>query len=165
MPGHPELAGNHHAVLRMSEEVTEGMSDGGQGDCTLQETSSRKEVLRKHTDLEVYQCSFVTAMSLFEITRNFPVEERYSLTDQMRRSSRSVSANISEGWRKRRYPAAFVSKLSDAEGEAAETQTWIQFSVSCGYMEAETARGLYQAYDRIIGMLVTMIRNPDPWKF
>jgi four helix bundle protein len=87
-------------------------------------------------------------MKLFELSRKFPVEERYSLTDQVRRSSRSVSANTAEAWRKRRYPAAFVSKLSDAEGEAAETQTWIQFAVSCGYLEAEVGRSLYSEYTR-----------------
>lgn len=152
----------------VTERMTEGMRDGENGEQsspTRSTSLSRKNVLRKHTDLEVYKLSFETAMELFAITKGFPKEERYSLTDQVRRSSRSVSANISEGWRKRRYPAAFVSKLSDAEGEAAETQTWIQFAVSCGYIDAETARGLYVAYDKIIGMLVTMIRNPDQWKF
>lgn len=152
----------------MREGTTEGMSEGEIGEqSNLSHKASlfRKNVLRKHTDLEVYKLSFETAMELFAITKSFPKEERYSLTDQIRRSSRSVSANISEGWRKRRYPAAFVSKLSDAEGETAEAQTWIQFSVACGYLDAEKARGLYAAYDSIIGMLVTMIRNPDKWKF
>jgi four helix bundle protein len=85
------------------------------------------------------------------------------LTDQIRRASRSVCANISEGWRKRRYEGAFVSKLSDSEGEAAETQTWIEFSVRCGYLKVETGRELYATYDRILGKLVNMIRNPHPW--
>ena len=123
-----------------------------------------RSLIRKHTDLDVYKLSFETAMSLFEITKFFPTEERYSLTDQVRRASRSVSANITEAWRKRRYPAAFVSKLSDAEAEAAETQTWLQYAVACVYITPDQARPLYAAYDSIIGMLVTMIKNPDHWK-
>src|SRR5450432_1487447 len=96
-------------------------------------TGERKKEIRRHTDLEVYQRAFAAAMRLFELSRRFPSEERYSLTDQGRRSSRSVCGNLAEAWRKRRYPAAFVSKLSDSEGEAAETQVWIQFAVECGY--------------------------------
>ena len=131
---------------------------GGEG-----EKKPRRRMVRRHTDLEVYLRSFAAAMKLFELSRKFSVEERYSLTDQVRRSSRSVSANTAEAWRKRRYPAAFVSKLSDAEGEAAETQTWIQFAVSCGYLEAEVGRPLYSEYDEIIAMLVHMITHPDDW--
>ncbi len=125
--------------------------------------SGRKKQIRKHTDLEVYQRAFAAAMKLFELSRKFPAEERYSLTDQGRRSSRSVCANLSEAWRKRRYPAAFVSKLSDSEGEAAETQVWIQFAVRCGYLERDVARNLYAEYDDILGMLVNIINNPAPW--
>ena len=125
----------------------------------------KRRTVRKHTDLEVYQRAFAAAMRLFEFSKRFPPEERYSLTDQCRRSSRSVCGNTAEGWRKRRYPAAFVSKLSDAEGEAAETQSWIQFSVSCGYMTAAEGRPLYAEYDAVIGMLVNMIANPDDWGF
>lgn len=102
-------------------------------------------------------------MKLYECSRDFPREERYSLTDQIRRSSRSVCANLAEAWRKRRYQAAFVAKLSDSEAEAAETQTWIQFAVECGYLERESARNLYEEYDAIIGMLVRMITNPERW--
>ena len=104
----------------------------------------RKRIVR-HTDLEVYQRSFSIAMEIFKLSKSFPVEERYSLTDQARRASRSVSANISEAWRKRRYPAAFVAKLNDAEGEAAKSQTLIQFAVSCGYVDATIARPLIQS--------------------
>lgn len=103
-------------------------------------------------------------MSLFAITKTFPPEEKYSLTDQIRRSSRSVSANITEAWRKRRYPAAFIAKLSDAEAEAAETQTWLQYAVACKYLYPTQARPLYTAYDSIIGMLVKMIQPPQNWK-
>src|SRR5947209_20609016 len=95
-------------------------------------SNERKKTIRRHTDLEVYQRAFAAAMRIFELTRAFPPEEKYSLTDQIRRASRSVCSNTAEAWRKRRYPAAFVSKLSDAEGEAAETQVWLQFSAKCG---------------------------------
>ena len=128
-------------------------------------TDGRRKVIRKHTDLEVYGQAFAAAMRFFEFSKKFPPEERYSLTDQGRRSSRSVCGNISEAWRKRRYPAAFVAKLSDAEGEAAETQSWILFAVSCGYLEAEKGRPLYSEYDEIIGKLVNMITSPDDWTF
>ncbi|HSP43522.1 MAG TPA: four helix bundle protein [Luteolibacter sp.] len=116
-----------------------------------------------HTELEVYQKAFSAAMELFRESRSFPVEERYSLTDQCRRSSRSVCANITEAWRKRRYPASFIAKLSDAEGEAAETQTWLQFAMECGYLDHAKGELLNQEFDSIIGMLVTMISRPDSW--
>jgi four helix bundle protein len=124
---------------------------------------ARKKVIRRHTDLEVYQRAFGAAMRLFELSKKFPNEERYSLTDQGRRSSRSVCANLAEAWRKRRYPAAFVNKLSDSEGEAAETQVWLQFAVECGYLDRQVARELYAEYDDILGKLVTMIINPESW--
>lgn len=123
----------------------------------------RKKQIRKHTDLDVYQRAFAAAMRLFELSKPFPKEERYSLTDQGRRSSRSVCSNLAEAWRKRRYQAAFVGKLSDAEGEAAETQVWIQFAVECGCLDREEARRLYSDYDDILRMLVSIIHNPTPW--
>jgi len=125
--------------------------------------NERKRVIRRHTDLDVYQRAFAAAMQLFTLRRKFPAEERYSLTDQVRRSSRSVCGNLAEAWRKRRYPAAFVSKLSDSEGEAAETQVRIQFAVECGYLDRDAARRLYADYDDILGMLVSVIHNPTPW--
>ena len=91
--------------------------------------------IRTHRDLEVYEKAFGAAMMIFECSKSFPKEETYSLTDQMRRSSRSVCANLAEAWRKRRYEAAFVSKLSDCEAEAAETQTWIEFAVKSDYLD------------------------------
>jgi four helix bundle protein len=121
-------------------------------------------VIRRHTELEVFQRSLKAAMDLFQLSKDFPLEERYSLTDQLRRSSRSVAANISEAWRKRRYPASFVAKLSDAEAEAAETQTWIRFAESCEYLPEDEASKLLSDYDAIIGKLVTMIQHPDHWK-
>lgn len=123
----------------------------------------RKQVVRRHTDLEVYQRSFDVAMKLFQLSRDFPLEERYSLTDQMRRSSRSVCANLAEAWRKRMYRAAFLSKLCDCEAEAAETQVWIQFAVKCEYLHRESGASHYSDYDDIIGMLVNMIVKPEQW--
>jgi four helix bundle protein len=102
-------------------------------------------------------------MRIFELTKGFPREEMYSLTDQIRRSSRSVSGQVAEGWRKRKYGASFVSKLNDAEGEAAETQSWLEYAVKCGYMEHTTGRELHRSYDRILGKLVNMGNNPEPW--
>lgn len=124
---------------------------------------TRKSKIVRHTDLDVYQRAFNAAMEVFRLSKTFPTDEKYSLTDQGRRSSRSVAANISEAWRKRRYPASFVSKLNDAEGEAAETQTWLQFAVECGYATAETTRSLYAEYDSIIAMLVNMQNHPENW--
>lgn len=102
-------------------------------------------------------------MKVFELSKTFPIEERYSLTDQIRRSSRSVCANLAEAWRKRRYKAAFIAKLSDAEAETAETQVWIQFAVQCGYLEHEQGRELYTCYEQMLKSLVGMIHNADKW--
>src|ERR1043166_2408316 len=106
--------------------------------------------IQQHTELEVYKKAFYTAMFIFEASKKFPKEETYSLTDQVRRSSRSVCANLAEAWRKRRYAAAFISKLCDAEAEAAETQVWLEFAVKCAYVDAEVARPLYQMYDEVL---------------
>jgi four helix bundle protein len=102
-------------------------------------------------------------MQIFQHSKEFPIEERYSLTDQIRRSSRSVNANISEAWRKRRYPAAFVSKLSDAETEAGETQSWLEFAVSCRYLNRDEGKRINDEYEQIIGMIVTMMTRPERW--
>ena len=119
--------------------------------------------INRHTELEVFKKAFAAAMEIFHVSKDFPKEERYSLTDQVRRSSRSVCANITEAWRKRRYPASFVAKLSDAEGGAAETQTWLHFAVECEYLDREKAKSLYSEYDAILGMIVRMISDPDSW--
>ena len=103
------------------------------------------------------------AMKIFEITKSFPVKERFSLTDQIRRSSRSVAANIAEFWKKRRYPAAFVSKLNDAESEVAETQTWIEIALRYGYLAREESSYLDQRCDEVSGQLVAMISHPEQW--
>jgi len=119
--------------------------------------------IRNHNELEVYQMGFEAAMRIFEATKGFPKEERYSLVDQMRRSSRAVCANVAEAWRRRRYEASFVCRLNDSKAEAAETQTWLEFAVKCGYLDPAIARELHQAYDNILGKLVTMIRHPEQW--
>ena len=122
-----------------------------------------KEAIKDHQDLGIYKIAFEAAMSIFELSKQFPVEERYSLTDQIRRASRSVCANMAEAWRKRRYEAAFVAKLNDCEAEAAETQTWIKFAVKCNYMDVETGRELYGRYNQVLSGLVNMINHPSPW--
>ncbi len=121
------------------------------------------EKVQGHRDLDVYKRAFVAAMTIYECSRAWPREEAYALTDQIRRSSRSVCANLAEAWRKRRYEAAFVSKLSDAEAEAAETQVWLEFAVRCGYVERDPARELFLAYDAVIGTLVGMLNHADTW--
>jgi four helix bundle protein len=119
--------------------------------------------IRTHRDLVVYNSAFEAAMVLYGLSKAFPSEERYSLTDQMRKSSRSVCANFGEAWRKRRYPAAFISKLSDAEAEAGETQVWIEFAVRCGYMKRAEAVTLYRKYNEVISMIVGMMNKPNAW--
>jgi four helix bundle protein len=96
-------------------------------------------------------------MLIFQESKSFPKEETYSLTDQIRRSSRSVCANLAEAWRKRRYKAAFIAKLSDAESEAAETQVWLEFATKCPYLKHDHTSRLYQAYDEILRMLVAAV--------
>lgn len=119
--------------------------------------------IRTHRELKVYQVGFQAAMEIFESSKGFPREETYSLTDQIRRSSPSIGANLGEAWCRRRYQAAFVSKLNDAEAEATETKVWLEFAVKSGYLETATGRELYATYDRILGKLVTMIRHPKHW--
>jgi len=119
--------------------------------------------ISNHTDLDVYKRSFDTGMRIFECTKAFPKDELYSLTDQIRRSSRSVSANVAEAWRKRRYEKSFISKLSDADAEAAETQVWIQYAVKCGYLDPDLGRELYVEYDGIMRTLIGMINHANKW--
>lgn len=121
------------------------------------------KLVRTHRDLEVWTRSFDLAMRVFELSKSFPTEERYALTDQIRRSSRSVTTNISEAWRRRRYLAAFCLRLNDAEAESAETQDWIQFAVRCGYLERRPAAEIFRGYEQIIRTLVGMIANADRW--
>jgi four helix bundle protein len=119
--------------------------------------------IESYRDLRVYRAAVDAAMRIFELTGTFPVEERYSMVDQIRRSSRSVCANIAEGWRKRRYKAHFVSKLSDAESEAEETRVWLEFAWRCGYLSQPQVADLDAAYDGILAQLVRMISEPEKW--
>jgi len=119
--------------------------------------------IESYKDLRVFQNAMDRAMQIFELTKSFPAEEKYSMTDQMRRSSRSVCSNTAEAWRKRRYRNAFISKLSDAEGEACETQVWIEFARRCGYLDNDVCDELDSAYDQILGQLVKMINEPEKW--
>jgi four helix bundle protein len=114
-------------------------------------------------DLTVYRSAFQAAWQIFELTKRFPPEERYSLTDQIRRSSRSVCANLAEAWKKRRYPASFISKLSDAGAEAAETQVWLDTAWQCGYLPADQHRELINRYDHIGTQLSRMMAAPAQW--
>ena len=116
--------------------------------------------LTSHHELEVYKKAFESAMTVFNLTKRFPKEEIYSLTGQIRRSARSVCSNLAEAWRKRRYEAAFLSKLNDCEAEAAETQTWIEFAVKCEYLDRAQGRPLFKQYDETLAMLVSMIHSP-----
>lgn len=117
--------------------------------------------MQGHKSLKVFQSAYRLAMEIFHLTKTFPSEERYSLTDQIRRSSRSVPANIAEGYRKRQYPKMFVNKLSDADGEATETQVWLEFSRDCGYLSNETCQKLLNDYEEIGRMLGSMIQQPE----
>ena len=122
-----------------------------------------RKAIRHFRDLDVYQNAFETALRIYELSKKFPDDERYALTDQIRRSSRSVCTNIAEAWRKRRYTAAFISKLSDSEGEAAETQVHMEFAVRHGYIGNAEFQAIDDAYEHILGQLVRMIDHPEKW--
>lgn len=111
--------------------------------------------------LKVYQLAFKLAMRIFEISKSFPKEEKYSLTDQIRRASRAVCTNIAEGYRKRIYPKHFTSKVTDADGEASETMVWLDFSWACGYIDENVHNELYQEYEEVGKMLGSMANNPE----
>ena len=118
---------------------------------------------RSFRDLKVYQLARQYAGELYVASKGFPPEEKYSLTDQIRRSSRSVCSNIAEAWRKRRYVAAFVSKLSDADGEAGETRSWLDSAMDCGYISEQRHRYFDDAYDYICAQLYSMMENAEKW--
>ena len=124
---------------------------------------SDKGAVQNYTELRVYQLAFEAAMRIYELSKPWPPEEKYSLTDQIRRSSRSVCGNIAEAWRKRRYPAHFVSKLSDADTEAAETEVWLDFAMQCNYIEEADYHQLRDNYDHICRMLSKMMTTPERW--
>jgi four helix bundle protein len=118
---------------------------------------------RHFEELAIYQLSFTAAMRIFELSKGWPAEERYSLTDQVRRSSRSVCGNIAEAWRKRRYASHFISKLSDADGEAAETQNWLKFARACEYLAPDPYHELWNLYQQVTSGLVKMMNEPESW--
>jgi len=114
-----------------------------------------------HKDLKVFQNAYRLAMEIFHITKSFPKEEKYSLTDQIRRSSRSVAVNIAEGYRKRQYPNAFANKMSDSDAEATETQVWLEMAKDCGYLTEDECERLINEYREIGRMLGGMILHPE----
>lgn len=118
-------------------------------------------MLRGHRDLKVFQLAYRLAMEIFHLTKHFPREELYSLTDQVRRSSRSVAANLAEGFRKRRYPNMLVNKLTDCDGEETETQVWLDFALDCGYMSSEDHGRLTVGYEEVGRMLSGMMAHPE----
>lgn len=115
-------------------------------------------------DLTVYKKAFSLAMEIFKISKSFPKEERYSLTDQVRRCSRSVCANLAEGYRKRQYPAHFVSKISDSDMENSETQVWLDFAFACEYIDEKTFTDKIEQSIEIGKLLNHMINNPEKYK-
>ena len=121
--------------------------------------------IRSHEELKVFQMAFEASMEIFRVSVDFPKEERYSLTDQIRRSSRSVCANLAEGFRKRRYPKSFRAKLIDCEGEAAETQVWLKYALDCRYINEEEFKTIHQKYEQMLGMLVNMGLQADKWSY
>ena len=112
-------------------------------------------------DLDVYKLAFQAAMEIYKASKSFPAEEKYSLTDQIRRSSRAVCSNLAEGWRKRQYKAVFLNKLSDSGQEAAETQTWLEFALACNYLSPEVFRALDDKYEHIFAMLANMEKKAN----
>ncbi len=119
--------------------------------------------IKSFRELRVYNAAVEAAMKIFKITKSFPKEEIYSMTDQMKRSSRSVCTNIGESWRRRRYKAAFISKLNDSETEATETQVWLELAFRSGYITREFNEEMFNEYEAIIAQLVVMINNPEKW--
>ena len=126
---------------------------------------ARKKDIKHFRDLEVYRRAFNAAMEIFQMTKDFPAEEKYSLVDQIRKASRSVCANLSEGWRKRRYVAVFKNKITDSMQEASETQCWLEFSLHCGYIVQDTFDRLDDEYEQIIAMLNSMEMNAEKFCF
>ena len=124
-----------------------------------------KDKIKNYKDLWVYNNAMEAAMKIFEVTKEFPPEEKYSLTDQMRRASRSVCSNIGEAWRKRNNQAEFNDRLNDSESLACASQVWIEFARKCGYIDDDVCQELDSAYDQILGQLFKMIKESDKWTF
>jgi four helix bundle protein len=120
-------------------------------------------IAKSHRELRVYQLAFESAAQIHEVTKKFPSEEKFSLIDQIRRSSRSVCANIAEAWRRRKYPKNFVSKLTDLDSEATETSVWLDFALHFGYLTPEQHKKLSDHYDHICSQLTIMMSEPNKW--
>lgn len=125
----------------------------------------KKKDIKHFRDLEVYRRAFKAAMTIFQLTKAFPAEERYSLVDQIRRASRSVCSNLAEAWRKRRYIAVFKNKVTDSMQEASETQCWLEFCLACGYIEPAVFENLDNEYEEIIAMLSSMENKAEKFCF
>ena len=121
------------------------------------------EKINSYKDLRVFQNAMNVAMQIFHLTEKFPPEEKYSMTDHLRRSARSVCSNITRAWRKRRFKTPFIAKLNDSEGEACETQVWVEFARQCHYLDDDVCKDLDAAYDQIMGQLGKMINQPEKW--
>ena len=125
----------------------------------------KKKEIKHFRDLDVYRRAFKAALQIFQMTKNFPAEERFSLVDQIRRSSRSVCSNLSESWRKRKYIAVFKNKVTDSMMEASETQCWLEFSLACEYIEQSTFDELDREYEEIIAMLNSIENKAEKFCF
>jgi four helix bundle protein len=125
----------------------------------------KKKAIKHFRDLDVYQKAFRTAMRIYEITKSFPADEKYSLVDQIRRSSRAVCSNLAEAWRKRKYEAVFKNKLTDSMQETSETQCWLEFSLACKYVGEGLFKELDSEYEEIISMINAMEKNAQKFCF
>jgi four helix bundle protein len=145
-----------------------GKQERRENGSNTKEVRSRRMPMSKYRgyrDLKVYQLSYRLALEIYEITKTFPIEEKYSLTDQVRRSSRSVPANISEAWKKRRYQKMFISKTVDAAGEAGETEVWLDFARDFGYLRESKHRDVIAGYEEVNKMLFGMIDKADKFAY
>jgi four helix bundle protein len=129
----------------------------------MSQEKQKPKKIQNERQLDVYKLSVQAAMEIYELSKSFPKEEMHSLTDQIRRSSKSVSEQITKGWRRRKNVAEFVLKMNEAEGEAAETQVWLEYSVKCLYIPTEEGTRLHKKYDQILGKLVNMGNHPEKW--
>ena len=147
--------------MRCGREIDEGRGTKEERFESAGLDSTERAKISSVRELKVYRLGFDTAMEIFDVSKSFPLEEKYSLTDQIRRSSRSVCSNLAEAWRKRKYPAVFINKLTDAGQEAAETQTWLEFALKCRYINQGTFDLLDEKYEHIFAMLITMERKAE----
>jgi len=125
--------------------------------------SKETEQIKSAKDLRVYKRAYALAMEIFNLSKDWPSEEKYSLTDQIRRSSRSVCTNLRESWAKRRYEAHFISKLTDADGENSETATWLDFALDCAYIDPADHKRFTEENRAVGSMLGAMLSNPHPF--